>query len=197
MLVLNIEQISKDKVMLSRITIIMIFFLLIISRIINADDIPLKPKHIPAEATWNSEFTIWVFKDKQTDNYYNYYSWYANGNKRLSRVLLNKDYEIITYYYENGVIKKRGMDYNFKNLHDILAVVGWQPIGKWKEYDEHGIIQKEYCYSLLKNKSERIYSDKCGEEIIYDAKGKVKKKIKHKLKCEYGCDEPPVESEKK
>lgn len=63
-------------------------------------------------------------------------------------------------------------------------------IGKQMYYHENGQLKEESCYTYIQ-KNGLLDSVLCGTQVFYDETGKEIKRINHKTKCEYGCDEAP------
>ncbi len=152
----------------------------------------LQPDGVHSNAKWNVSENIWEFVDKENGHYF---CWYKNGAKKTFEYSISKNkVKKIFNYYDNNSIEVIGQDLyinEYQRYGD--SKIGWKGFGKWIEYYKNGKIKKDYCYSpRYKPKEFLTLNGKCGLETIYNKNGSIKKKINHKYKCKFGCEEIKV-----
>ncbi len=172
-------------------TLIFIVFISLFA-IVNAkkvNDMTQRPSNVPSNAKWDKNIKIWSTGSHTAGDII---IWNENGRLRFKLKTIQKDKVRIEYlYYPNGKIERIGCVRNIKDRFDDIngAPAGWQAFGKWKEYYLSGVLKREYCYTPVFTVLRYWSPFLCGSEILYDETGKEIKRISHKYKCEYGCDE--------
>ncbi len=107
--------------------------------------------------------------------------------------LKNKSLRKYFLYFSNKQIKKIGQSIFINKPMQGDHIVKWVDYGKWELFFKNGKIKNLFCLTPVHLKEYDIISgEKCGLEIIYNKDGSIKKKIQHKYKCKYGCEEIKV-----
>ncbi len=190
MAIVKLEWIVISRLKMKKTLIFIVFVSLF--AIVNAkkvNDMILRPSNVPPNAIWDNNNKIWSMGSYATGDKI---IWDKKGLLRFKLKTIQK--EIIRmkiFYNPNGKIERIGCVRNIKDRFDDTngAPAGWQAFGKWKEYYQSGVLKREYCYTPVFTVLRYWSPFLCGSEILYDETGKEIKRISHKYKCEYGCDE--------
>jgi len=148
---------------------------------------PARPKDVPKNAKWNSNFNYWFIDGEYLGDSK---MWYANGTILVENTKIDKTHLKEINYDKNGQIRSIGQYILLKNTGEECGPrFIWRAYGKWKYYENNKLI-REVCNTQRFDDSDGVWvTEECGDEIQYNKNGTVKKKIKHKYECKFGCEE--------